>query len=151
MAGQDATFFFPEEFLVRRGLKRPPRVRPTLSELAYVVGGRHKKPTKDIVITGPDGKTPFVVVADGETEAAELEEIALAMHEHKARRMRQGISGGIDFEEIRARRGLPPARAFDALFRQAIADRIARHKQNHRTDPFRKPLSWDTRVQIVRR
>jgi len=108
-------------------------------DLAYRLGGRAVKPRREIVLVGPDGQSPIVIPGAGVTEAAELEEIALETYERDAARLRAG-QPLVDFDRLREEAGLPARKEFDALFRQALRDRIARHRANPITDPPRRPI-----------
>lgn len=108
-------------------------------DLAHRLGGRAAKPAREIVLVGPDGHTPVVIPGLGVTEAAELEDISIAVYEKQEKRLREG-KPQVDFDALREREGLPPTKDFDPLFRQAVRDRIAKHRANPRTDPERQPL-----------
>jgi len=108
-----------------------------VKDLAYRVGGRAALPPKPIMIVGPDGTQPLFLVANGNVEGAELEEIAIAEFEKQAELKKQG-KGPIDFEGIRERRGLPPREQFDQMFREALQERIKKHKRNPVTDKPRQ-------------
>jgi hypothetical protein len=108
-------------------------------DLSHRLGGRAVMPKREIVLVGADGQTAIVIPGAGVTEAAELEDVALEAYEAQEAKLRAG-KPLVDFDELRERAGLPPRKEFDSLFRQAMQDRIARHKANPRTDPARQPL-----------
>lgn len=103
-------------------------------EISYRMGGRAVRPKDPVVLIGPDGKTPILLVGAGETEAAELEELAQAVYEKGQRRISQGKTV-IPFDEIREKRGYPAREKFSDLFKQALTDRMERHRRNPRSDP----------------
>lgn len=108
-------------------------------DLAYRLGGRAVMPMREIVLIGPDGRTPIVIPGLGVTEAAELEDLALEIYERKEQRLREG-KPLVDFDALREEAGLPSRQEFDPLFRQALRDRIAKHRASPRTDPARVPI-----------
>lgn len=108
------------------------------SDLAHRLGGRAVRPQGEVILRGADGRTPVIIPALGACEAAELEEIAIGVYEEQEKRLREGRPL-VDFDELRARDGLPPREEFDPLFRQALRERIARHRANPVTDPGRNP------------
>ena len=96
------------------------------ADIAYSLGGRDQKPRKPIFLYGAHGE-PIILIGAGEAEAAELEDLA---HEALAQ-------PAMDFAAKRERYGYPPRDQFDSLFRNALRDRMKRHKQNPITDPPR--------------
>ncbi len=103
------------------------------ADLSYKLGGRAKKPLREIVVAGPGGNA-IVIPGAGVTEAAELEDVAQEAYEHQEARLRAG-KPIVDFEALREEAGLPSRKDFDPLFRQALRDRVARHRANPITDP----------------
>ena len=108
------------------------------ADLAEVFGGRAATPAQNIVIVGPDGRTPILIAGLGVTEVAELEELAQEAFE-KAETKLKKTGTVIPFAEHRERLGKPEAKEFDGLLRQALLDRIKKHKQNPISDPARQP------------
>ena len=106
-------------------------------DLAHRVGGRAALPPKPIMIVGPDGTQPLFLMANGNVEGAELEEIAIAEFERQESNAKKGI-GPIDFDRIREKKGLPARGTFDQMFREALQERIKKHKRNPVTDPPRQ-------------
>ena len=109
-------------------------------DLAYALGGRAEKPMREVVLKGADGHTPVIIPGIGAAEAAEIEDIALAVYEDQEKRIREGRLA-VDFDELRDRDGLPAREDFDPLFRQAIRDRVEAHRANPVTDPSRQPYA----------
>ena len=95
-------------------------------DLAYTLGGRAKKPRKPIFLFGPHGE-PIILIGAGEAEAAELEDLAQEAMAHKP----------VDFAAKREQHGYPQREQFDSLFRQAVRNRMERHRRNPITDPPR--------------
>jgi hypothetical protein len=141
------TFYFPSAFLVDNGMADliPPEERSPyivlrsgeVRDLAHRVGGRSALPPKPIMIVGPRGTQPLFIAANGNVEGAELEEIAIAEFERQEALARKG-KGPIDFDRIREKRGLWPREHFDTMLREAMQERIRKHKRNIRTDPPRQ-------------
>ena len=83
------------------------------------------------MVVGPDERTVILVVGDGQAEAAELEDLAVMKLEQAEEKARKG-QRGFDFEAARERHGLPSAKDFDPLFRQALQDSVARQKKRRK-------------------
>ena len=96
-------------------------------DIAYSLGGRDKKPRKPIFLYGPYGE-PIILIGAGVADAAELEDLA---YEAQAK-------AALDFAALRAQHGYPSREQFDSLYRNALQDRVKRHKQSHITDPPKK-------------
>lgn len=108
-------------------------------EIAYAFG-RDAKPVQPILVYGPDERVVTVIMGNGLTEAAELQDIALeAMEVNRERQRRQG--GTVNFDELREEAGLVPRDQYDAAFRDALRRRVAQHKANPITDPARQ-VRW---------
>lgn len=145
----DDTVWFPEGFLVRLGLKKPPQVRVQLNDLAHLWGGRAKKPDGIVRIVGPDGKTPLLVVGLGVTEAAEMQDAASAVWERMDMVLHR-TGSPIDFAGFFESMGMPPTGAVPELLCEAIADRIQKHRRNKITDPPRDPWKGQRPLQVVK-
>lgn len=99
-------------------------------------GGRAARPVREIVLVGPDGETPIMIPGMGESEIAEIEEIAQAAYEKAAATLAR-TGSVIDFAAERERRGLPPAEKFDELYKTALEDRIQNQRKNPTDYPSR--------------
>ena len=119
------------------------RNKKDIDEMAYAVGGRDVKPQKPLMIVGPDERTVLLVVGDGVAEASELEDLAHAQLE-KAETNVKKHGRAFDFEAARERRGLPQAKEFDGLYRDALRRRVKAHQQNPISDPARVPIRATT-------
>lgn len=154
--GDPDTMFLPDYFVAERARRMgvpayrllSPEYAATIhavdgiaeaGDLSYRLGGRASKPVREVVLIGADGRTPVVIPGAGVTEAAELEEIALEVYERQVKKLRAGRPL-VDFDAMREREGRPLRAEFDPLFRQALRDRIARHRARPRTDPERVPI-----------
>ena len=96
-------------------------------EVGYAFG-RNKRPKQPLMLLGPDERTVILIVGDGQAEAAELEDLAVMKMEQAEEKARKG-QRGFDFEAARERRGVPSAKEFDPLFRQALQDSVKRQKR----------------------
>lgn len=75
-----------------------------------------------------------VVMTEGVTEAAELEDLALEALDRQRERSKGDFGA-----EMREKRGMPRREEFDKLYRDALEERIERHRRNPVTDPPRQP------------
>lgn len=108
--------------------------------LAEMFGGRRDyKPTAPILLIGPDGRVPILLIADGDVEVAELQDLAQEAINQQEEEMASG-GRGMDFDKLRERHGQLRRDQVDMGIRDAIAERIAHHKANPVTDPFRVPI-----------
>ena len=101
-----------------------------ISEIGHIYGGRAAMPVKPIMVYGPSGQVVTLVVGGGETEAAELEELAYEnLEAQQVRPMNDRIS------EYRERMGLPPREKMPALISQALRD----HGRDQIANPSKYP------------
>lgn len=107
------------------------------SEIGHLFG-RSAKPFAPMLLIGPDGRTPIVVIGDGMTEAAELEDLAMEAIGHQQEQM-DALGRGLDYDDMRERHGKVMREQVDTQIREAIRARIKHHQQNPVTDPFRQP------------
>ncbi len=111
----------------------------TASSIVDMFGGdRHYKPTAPIMLVGPDGRTPIILITEGEVEAAELQDMALEAIGNQEERI-SSFGRGLNFDELRERDGYVRREDAGNAIKDAIAARIAHHLQNPVTDPFRQP------------
>ena len=115
------------------------RNKSDIGEMTYALGGRDAKPSKPLMIVGPDDHTVLMVVGDGVAETSELQELAYAGLERAERTVKR-TGRAFDFEAARANAGRPSAAKFDELYRDALQRRVAQHKANPVSDPARVPL-----------
>lgn len=115
------------------------RGRREAAGLSEMFGSRSYKPTAPILLIGPDGRTPILLIGDGVTEVSELEDLAQAAIDQQEDQIAAG-GRGMDFDKLREKHGQVRTDQVDNGIRDAIAARIAHHQQNPVTDPFRQPL-----------
>jgi len=101
-------------------------------ELAAWFGDYNFCPNLPVMVLVPGSDAPKLIQGMGYATAAELRDCAVvAWH--------QG-SKILDFDSARERHGLMRREDVDAATRQALLDRIAKHKANPVSDPARQPL-----------
>ena len=112
-----------------------------LNEIGHIFGGRAARPTKPLYVLGPDPRVITLVVGGGETEAAELEDLALAATEKNEREMKDRSA------VMRERVGARPKETVDAAVREHFA-KIARDQIKN---AITNPPPRRTEAQIDRR
>lgn len=116
------------------------------NSIVEMLGGDPRfKPTAPILLIGPDGRTPILIIGDGMTEAAELQDMAMAAIGKQEDEI-AAHGRGMDYDKLREKHGAIRRDKVGMAISDAIAARIAHHKQNPVTDPFRQPL----RPQLAR-
>ncbi len=105
-----------------------------IGDLPALLGGMAIKPDAPLVIRTPDG-IPVLIPGFGVTEAAELQDLAYGVYEKHQQRLKERRGGLID----RERHGLVARERFSDAFKQALADRMERHRRNPVSDPARQP------------
>ena len=107
-------------------------------DLAYMLGGRSAMPKAPVLVWGPDNRTVIMLVGDGVTEAAELQDMALEAIERQEEQIARN-GRGMDYDAMREKHGYVSRENAGNAISDAIAERIAHHKANPVTDPFRQP------------
>lgn len=122
---------------LRKDIQVGVKTHADIEEMAYRLGGRERKPDS-VMLWGPDG-TQIIILGAGEADAAELTDLA---HESLARAedavKKRGTT--MNFDEMRERERLPRREDVDGMIREALRDRVRRHKANPISDPPRQPL-----------
>ncbi len=113
------------------------RTAEECGELVRWFGSADFCPTLPVMVMVPGGPDvqPVMIAGMGYASAAELQDCAIVTwHQHEEK-------GGkiFDFDALRESRGLMRREDVDAAARDAFTRRIAEHKANLRTDPFRVP------------
>lgn len=119
-----------------------------VSDLAHRMGGRGAKPTKPILVYGADEQVLTVIMTDGETEAAELEDLAHATLERQDERIKK-VGRAFNFDEAREKAGWIRRENWGAAAAEAIRERARRHQANPVTDPARQPQYY-TKEELAR-
>lgn len=113
-----------------------------IKEATYKVGGRAAKPNVMSVV-GPQGHLT-IVPGLRVTEAAEMADLMSAALEKQKDNIKK-YGKAVPFDLIWEERGMPSQEQFPNALRQAVRDRMARHKANPRTDPA--PINHATQPQ----
>ncbi|MGD9827132.1 MAG: hypothetical protein AB7E70_20160 [Hyphomicrobiaceae bacterium] len=106
-----------------------------IRELTAALGGRTAKPRKAITIWAPDGVNQIILIGAGETEAAELEDMAYRAFDEARETMKRTGGRAFDADEARERARLPRREEAGAAMAEAIWDRRKKHRASPRTDP----------------
>ena len=88
-------------------------------EISHVFGGRAAMPNQPIILMGADGHTPIIVVTAGVSEAAEIEEIAIAAKEKGAAKLK-ATGSQLDTKSFRERNNLPQIEEFDTRVKEHL-------------------------------
>lgn len=113
------------------GAIRDPR---QVSEIKHVFGA-DTKPEAPLMLYGPRGEA-IMLVGGGDTEASELQDIAAEALERANERAQNPTAY---FDKMRERAGMARREDVPKMMRDAIEERIERHRRNPVTDPFRVP------------
>lgn len=82
---------------------------------------------------------PGQLVGMGLATVAELQDEAVARWQLMTRRLEK-TGRVVDFDALREKHGFMPSEKVEAAFREALLERIRKHRANPRTDPPRQPL-----------
>ena len=109
------------------------RNRKMVEEFAYAQG-RATMPKKPLMLYGADNYTPIVVIGDGVTEAAEMQDLALgALDKQETQYKKSGR--GFDFDEAREKAGMVRREDFGAAMATAFEERVKHLKAHQVTEP----------------
>jgi hypothetical protein len=100
---------------------------------------RGKQGLRPVISIGPDQQTPTILIVDDKVDAHEVQDTLGQKFEQNEDRLKKD-GQEIDYGWVRRLNGMPQADQFDGLFRQAIHDRIKKHKANPISDPGRDPF-----------
>jgi len=95
-------------------------------------------PNLPVMVMVP-GAQPTLIAGLGCAPAAELRDNAVNVWYEQTEKLAK-TGRLVDFDELRERHGLMRRADVDAAIREALHRRIARHKANPVTDPFRQPV-----------
>ena len=107
-------------------------------EVAHAFGRAHK-PTKPLMVYGPDNYMPILIIGDGVTEAAEMQDLAEEAIGRQQEAVKRNGGRGMNFDEARERAGGVRREDFGAAFADALARRAAYLKAHQRTEPAARP------------
>lgn len=112
-------------------------------DFAHAVG-RERMPKKPLMVYGPDNGYPILVVGDGVTEAAEMQDLAeeaLGKQEENVRKFGRAF----DFDDARERAGMVRREDFGRVLADAFERNVRYLKENQRTDPKGREMPWARR------
>jgi hypothetical protein len=112
-----------------------------IQEIRHMFGAS-SMPKAPIAVLGPDGSSIIMVVGDGVTEASELQDLAAEAFDRQADTIKR-TGDGSDFAGLREKHGYRRREDFNGAWKEALQERIAKHKANPVTDPFRQPKMPD--------
>lgn len=113
------------------------RTAEECGELVRHFGSPEFCPFLPVMVIVPGADAPLLIAGMGVAPAAELQDCAVvAWHTTVEKIAKQGHM--MDFDSLREKHGLMRREDVDAAVRQAMRDRVARHKANPISDPPRK-------------
>jgi hypothetical protein len=104
-----------------------------VADFAHAIG-RNKMPKRPLMVYGPDNGYPILVIGDGVTEAAEMQDLAqeaLGKQEENVRKHGRAF----DFDEARERHGMVRREDFGKVLSDALQRNVDYLKRNQVTDP----------------
>jgi len=125
----------PEKFVGK--LSAVCRTAAECEELVSWFGEPNFCPNLPVMVFVP-GAQPTLIAGFGYATAAELKDCAVYTWYHQIEKLKTGTL--LDFDELRERHGLMRREEVDAATREAMLRRIAQHKANPVSDPFRQPV-----------
>ena len=115
------------------------RTAKECSDLVRWFGSPDFCPVLPVMVMVPKVDAPTLIAGMGYATAAELQDCAVvAWHEQTEKLATTGTL--LDFDALREKHGLMRREKVDEATRNALLDRIARHKSNPITDPARQPV-----------
>ena len=137
---------------VPKGLKgRCSAVVRSLKEAEDLIkwfGDENFCPFLPVLLLVPGAQTAPAISGLGIASAAEIRDIAVAYFEQTLEDVQKGRSF-VNFEEARERRGLPRREEVDAMIRQAMRDRAAKHRASPVTAPGRQPIRPNPTNRVI--
>jgi hypothetical protein len=115
------------------------RTAQECDELVTWFGDSEFCPLLPIMIMVPGLQAPTLIAGLGYATAAELRDCAVVTWHEQLEKLTAG-NDIVDFDDLRERHGLMRREDVDPAFREASYRRIAQHKANPVTDPFRQPV-----------
>ena len=100
--------------------------------------GRSFRPQAPVLLWGADNRTPILIMTEGDVEVSELQDLAEEAIGMQAERV-AATGRGLDYDALREKHGNVRRDKVPQAISDAIQERIAHHKQNPVTDPFRQP------------
>lgn len=119
------------------------RGRKQVEDFAHAVG-RGNMPVKPLMLYGPDNGVPILIVGDGVTEAAEMQDLALAAIEKQETQVKK-TGRAMDFDQQREQAGMTRREDFGKSLSEAFQRNVKYLKENARTDPKGYDMPWNRR------
>ena len=104
-----------------------------VSDFAHEVG-RTRMPTKPLMIVGPDGGVPILIMVDGDTEAAEMQDLALAAVDKQQEQIKK-TGRAMDFDSLREQHGMVRREDFAQTLSDGLQRNVEYLKTHQVTDP----------------
>jgi hypothetical protein len=104
-----------------------------VSDFAHAVG-KSKMPTKPLMVVGPDGGVPIIVMVDGDTEASEMQDLALAAVDKQQEQIKK-TGRAMDFDDLREQYGMVRREDFSQVFSDGLQRNVEYLKTHQVTDP----------------
>ena len=116
--------------------------------LVYWFGSADFAPYLPVMVMVSGAPAPTLIAGFGYATAAELQDCAVVTWQQQTERL---VARGkfLDFDSLRERRGLIRREEVDLAVREALVDRIAKHKANPVSDPPRSPTYPNPRQRSV--
>ena len=114
------------------------RTAEECSELVRWFGSPDFCPNLPVMVMVPGADAPTLIAGMGYATVAELQDCAVVTWHEQTRKL-AATGTLVDFDVLRERRGLMRREEVDQATREALLRRVAQHKANPVSDPFRKP------------
>lgn len=115
------------------------RTAEECDELVRWFGSPDFCPLLPVMVLVPGAHAPTLIAGFGYATAAELRDCAVVTWHTQTQKL--ATTGQIlDFDTLRERRGLMRREEVDSATREALLQRVARHKANPISDPPRQPV-----------
>jgi hypothetical protein len=115
------------------------RTATECDELVRWFGSPDFCPLLPVMVVVPGAQAPTLIPGFGYATAAELRDCAVVVWHTQIEKL-AATGKLLDFDELRERRGLMRREEVDPAVREAMLNRIAKHKANPITDPPRQPV-----------
>ena len=114
------------------------RTAQECSDLVLWFGSADFCPVQPVLVLIPGADAPIAIAGMGYATAAELQDCAIVTWYDKSQKIEKDGTM-FDFDTLRERRGLMRREEVDAATREAMVERVAKHKANPISDPARQP------------
>ncbi len=114
------------------------RTAQECAELVRWFGSADFCPNLPVLVLVPGADAPIAIAGMGYATAAELQDCAIVTWHDKSQKIEKDGTM-FDFDALRERRGLMRREKVDAATREAMVQRVAKHKANPISDPARQP------------